>query len=313
MYKRLLSALCAHDATVIGFGAFLSILIVIFHRDIPQWLALVLVNSAVSLAIVFLAYYDQRISNRILTFLHHWYLAPLIFLTYKELYLVIHPLRGGDYDGLLIAIDRWLFGVDPTVWIARFASPVITEILQIAYSSFYFLLIVVGYGLYKERRSDFLYYVFLVVYGFYLSYIGYLLLPAVGPRFTLHNFDTLNDELPGVLLTNALRDFVNIGESIPLGVPNPIDHAQRDVFPSGHAMMMLVMMHVVVRYRMKVKWFILITGILMIIGTVYLRYHYVVDLVAGGLFYGLCMWSAPGMSGWWETVRSQWKDKLPHS
>lgn len=306
LLKRFLASLHAHDITVIVFAAFLSVINLAFHERIPEWRLLILANVFVSVGVVALAYFDSQFSRPVLSFIHFWYVAPVVLLTFKELYLMIYPIHGRDYDGLFVAIDRWLFGADPTVWLAQIAHPVLTEILQIAYSSFYFLLIIIGYELYRRGEPPvFLYYAFLVLYGFYLSYIGYFFLPAVGPRFTLHDFNALNDELPGLLLTNLLRDFVNWGESIPVGVSNPLEYAQRDVFPSGHTMMMLVMMHVAVKYGMKVKWFILVAGTLLIIGTVYLRYHYVIDVVAGILFYVLCIWSSPWLFNRWEKVREK--------
>jgi hypothetical protein len=33
----------------------------------------------------------------------------------------------------------WVFGVDPTEWLLQFSHPFITEVLQIAYTLFYFL------------------------------------------------------------------------------------------------------------------------------------------------------------------------------
>ena len=35
---------------------------------------------------------------------------------------------------------------------------------------------------------------FTCVFGFYLSYLGYFALPAVGPRYTLHDFNSLDAE-----------------------------------------------------------------------------------------------------------------------
>lgn len=320
MSVTILRSLHAHDLTIIAFAFLLSLVNIVFSSSIPQWYILITANVCVSLAIVLLAYRDAMKPTPLLSSIHFWYVAPMILLTFKELYFMIYPIHGRDYDDLLIVADRWLFSVDPTVWLASFSHPLLTEILQIAYSSFYFLLILVGYAFYRRRgaraaaassnvgTSDLSpqarYYAFLIIYGFYLSYVGYFLLPAVGPRFTLHNFDALNDELPGLVLTNFLRDFVNVGESIPLGVGNPIDHAQRDVFPSGHTMMMLVMMHAAFQYRLRVRWFVFVMGVLLIIGTVYLRYHYVIDLLAGAVFYGVCMWTAPKVFAWWEKKRN---------
>ncbi len=304
MFKKILSPLHPHDVAVVSFAVFLSLLNLIFQASIPPWDVLILVNGLVSLGIIALAYFDERRPGLFLRFVHLWYLAPLIFLTFKELYLMISPIHGRDYDDLLIAADRWLFGVDPTVWLAQFAHPALTEVLQIAYASFYFLFLLAGYELYRKKDiPTYTLFAFFVVYGFYLSYIGYLFFPAVGPRFTLHNFDTLNEELPGLLLTNVLRDFVNLGESIPLDVPHPIAFAQRDAFPSGHAMMMLVLMYFTARYQMKTSIFVFIMGTLLIIGTMYLRYHYLIDLIAGILFAILCIWTAPMLYEQWQRLR----------
>jgi membrane-associated phospholipid phosphatase len=47
-----------------------------------------------------------------------------------------------------------------------------------------------------------------------------------------------------------------------------------------------------------VRWFVTVTGALLILATVYQRYHYVVDLLAGALFMLFCVWSAPRLNRW---------------
>ena len=297
MIRKYTSTLHAADILIIAFLGFLSIVNVAFSCRIPSWWLMIVINVAAALAILLLGYARQRTSSTILRTIHEWYVAPAVFVSFKELYFMIKPIHQGmDYDALLIGIDRWMFRVNPTEWLMRFANPFLTEILQLAYTIFYLLFIVVGYEFYRRRDPNLFHsFMFTCVYGFYLSYIGYLFLPAVGPRFTLHDFPSLDQELPGVLLTPYLRWFVNFGESVPLGVSNAaaIAGAQRDVFPSGHTMMMLVMIYLSARYRLKLRWFIYITGTLLIIATVYERYHYVVDLIAGALFMLLCVFTAP--------------------
>jgi membrane-associated phospholipid phosphatase len=209
------------------------------------------------------------------------------------LYYLIGPIRGGrDYDQLLIAIDRNVFGTDPTEWLTRLATPSVTEVLQIGYTSFYVLFILLGWELYRRHSRDrYDFFAFLCAYGFFLSYLGYFLLPAAGPRFTLHDHSRLNSELPGLFLTSYLRWFVNWGGSVPMGVPNDVAmaKAQRDIFPSGHTMMTLVMIHYSFRCQARVRYLILAMGILVITGAVYQRYHYVVDIIAGLLFAVFCL------------------------
>ncbi len=219
---------------------------------------------------------------------------------------MIKPIRMVDYDQILIKIDRFIFGTDPTVFLHQFANPVLTEILQIAYSTFFFLPIILGIELLLNKKTDEFYYAtFLVLYGFFLSYIGYILVPAIGPRFTLHDFSLTNKELPGLFLTNFLREVINSGESIPSGTLNPAEVVQRDVFPSGHTQMTLIVMYLAYKFNVKLKYFFWVTGTLLIIATVYLRYHYVIDLIGGAVFMWFTVWSGYYLYNWWQKVRGE--------
>lgn len=144
------------------------------------------------------------------------------------------------------------------------------------------------------------YAVFSVIYGFFLSYMGYFALPGIGPRFTLHQFDYINSELPGLLLTNFLREIVNIGESIPAGTVNPAEAVQRDIFPSGHTMITLIVMYFSIKLKSRSKYFLIPVGILLIFATVYLRYHYVIDLIGGALLMVFSVWSGKYLFNWWQ-------------
>jgi membrane-associated phospholipid phosphatase len=295
--RTLFKSLHSADLLIIGYGLLLSALNVAYAARIPHWWIMVVVNFSVSAAICLLAVTRSRHDAKILEYIHDWYSAPLVFMTFKELYFIIAPIHGGrNYDDLLIAADRWLFGVDPTHWLMWIANPPLTEVLQIAYTIFYFLFLAAGYELYRrQNRAVFHFYMFTCIYGFYLSYLGYFALPAVGPRFTLHDFGMLDRDLPGLVLTPYLRWFVNFGESVPMGVSNALAQAaaQRDVFPSGHTMMMLVLMTLSMRYRLKSRYFMLVNGTLLIVATVYQRYHYVVDLMGGAVFFIFCIVTAP--------------------
>jgi len=299
--ERLRTLFTPLDVASIGFLSVLILLNLIFAARVDAWLVLVLVDLAVIGGIVLLAWLAATRPSKLLIGLHRWYSYPIVLFVFKQLYSMVRPIHPIDYDAAFIAIDRWLFGVDPTVWISQFAHPVLTEILQIAYFSYYLLFIILGVEIYRRfpiREFDRA--VFLIVYGFYLSYIGYFLLPAVGPRFTLHDFLALDTELPGIFLTESLRNIINAGESIPRDVPNPVDYVQRDVFPSGHTQMTLITTYLAFQYRLRSRFFIGTMATLLIIGTVYLRYHYVIDLVGGALFFGLTLWTGQAFRAWWR-------------
>ncbi len=214
---------------------------------------------------------------------------------------MVDPVRGIIIDNELIKIDRLIFGFDPTIELYKISSPFFTELLQIVYGTFFFLPVILGIDLIlRDKTSEFKYSTFIIVYGFILSFIGYILFPAIGPRFTLHSFDTNNIEMPGLFFTDMLREIVNSGESIPTGTPNPASVVQRDAFPSGHTQMTLLVMYLSVKFGSRLKIFFLVNGSLLIFATVYLRYHYVADLIGGFLFMLLTLWSGKYFYNWWD-------------
>jgi membrane-associated phospholipid phosphatase len=133
----------------------------------------------------------------------------------------------------------------------------------------------------------------MLIFGFFVSYLLYFFMPAIGPRFTVHEFGSLNTELPGLWLTNTFRDMVNAGGGVFPGTENPAEIINRDCMPSGHTMMTFITIVIAFQFKSKYKWFVLIIGSSLIFSTVYLRYHYVVDVIAGVFFALLTLWMEP--------------------
>lgn len=300
---QLINKLKAYDFIVLSFYALLILLNLIFHHKIDNWSLFIIFNLLVIIIVIVLAYTAETFRYKTLQLIHYFYLIPLVLITFKEIYFLLRILRPEDYDQLLIDIDRWMFRGDPTVFLNQYSHPLLTEILQIIYSLFYFLPIILGVALLRKRKfkeADFA--IFTVIYGFFLSYIGYFSLPAIGPRFTLHVFHNENFELPGLFLTNFLRAVINTVESIPPGTPNPEELVQRDVFPSGHTMITLVVIYLSTKLKSRTRFFLVPVGSLLIFATVYLRYHYVIDLIAGFIFMLICVFTSPIIFNWWSRI-----------
>jgi len=300
--KKVFNHCSATDFVVIVFYLFLTLLNLVFTGKVFFWSYLIVMNIVIISLVAYTAKWNAVSQTKISRLVHYWYPVPLIFITFKELYLMIKPIRQADYDYLLIQVDRWIFGVDPTAALHKIAFPLLTEFLQIVYATFYFLPMILAVSLYLNKKYlETEYVVFAVIYGFFVSYVGYFMLPAIGPRFTLHNFALTNQELPGIFLTNFLREMINSGESIPSGTLNPAAIVQRDVFPSGHTMMTAIVMYLSVKFNSKAKWFLLICGSLLIFSTVYLRYHYVVDVLGGLLCVPFSLWTGKKIFNRWQT------------
>jgi membrane-associated phospholipid phosphatase len=270
--RELRGVLNPSDMATVGYLVIIVYLAMIFHHRVPLWWAFYAGHSLAIALIIFIAHISRHSKNNPsspLLFIRSWYPVVLIPVLYKELTYLIPLVHPRDYDAELAAIDYAIFGAHPTVWLERVTHPAITEVLQISYTTYYFLPLVLGTALWRKQRfEEFHFFVFVVVLGFYLSYVGYIAVPAIGPRFTLANQQT--KPLVGLLLFDFIRTTLDRAEGIT-----------RDCFPSGHTELTLLVLHYSFRLHRRVFLWMVVPGGLLIISTVYLRYHYVVDVVAG--------------------------------
>ncbi len=289
----------------LAFVTFLAALVLLRAWSVPRWPHVVFVCAAIAGSVCLLAHLRARWDVPVVAFLHDWSLAPIVYLLYIELHLVVGPITGDRFiDPLLAGIDHSLFGTDPIRWLGRFARPWLTEALQICYTLFYALILIVGAEVRRRDRRMFQAYAFACGCGFFVSWIGYLIGPAIGPRLWVHGAAAVDRDLPGLWLTPHLRRFVDAGGLAPVDAPRHLlpALAPRDAFPSGHTLVTLLLMWWAFRERLRVGWFVIPAGTLLIVGTMYLRYHYVIDVIAGAALAALVIAATPGLfrlvDGW---------------
>ncbi len=256
----------AADRVTIAYQGLMLILIAFYIQRINLAPLFILFHLTV---IVLLWNLPRFPVNRYWNTLRLWNPLIIIPLNFTELHYLVHTVHPTDFDPLLIRLDHALFGVHPAVWLERIQWPPLTEYFQLVYSTFYFIPIVLALLLLRKKRMMHLdFFVFIIVYGFYLSYIGYFLVPALGPRFSLHHLQT--KPLTGLWLTPIIRHTLDTLENI-----------QRDAFPSGHTEMTALTMYYAYHYHKKYFYVLGIVGTSLILSTVYLRYHYVADVLGG--------------------------------
>ena len=197
----------------------------------------------------------------------------------------IPELNPGDRDDLLMSIDRAVLGGDPSLWLERISTPWLTDLLQVAYLVYYVLpIVLLGTLYYRQTRDEhegaFDLCVVALLLSHYVAFIGYMAIPALGPRFALA--PTYRTELTGLLVTEPIRHFLDALEGI-----------KRDAFPSGHVSAALISVHYMFRFAPRLAWCALPAVSLMIFATLYLRYHYAADILAGGMLAALCVLLAP--------------------
>jgi membrane-associated phospholipid phosphatase len=258
------------DKVIIGFAVLTTSLILIWYAVIPGAAWLLAIHAA---AIAALLYFRSNPA------FHCWYPLPYVASCYKEMSILIPPVRGVDYDGWASWLDGRIWGTDPTLWMVRHPCAVITEFLQIQYSLFIPAVLVVAVLLWRQRKiAEFRLYAFLIALGFLASYIGYLAVPVRGPRFFLQNLPPLK----GLWLTDILQSTLDRLES-----------AHYDCFPSGHTELTVLACWGSRMVSRKLFYIFLGYTPCIIFATVYLRYHYTIDVLAGAILAFLLIWATP--------------------
>jgi len=293
------------DLYVIGQFSIYTLFCLVFFSSIAWSGRLIAFNFCIVSLIVGIAYWNRTNHNFTLDILHNFYIVPLMLLVFKQMFFYIPVIHPHDYDQLLIQWDKAIFGINPTQWLYQFRNPLLTEILQLCYMSFFFHAIVQGVEMYITGKKDEVKTIArTIAFGLFVSYFLYLVLPAAGPRFTLHEYSTINQELPGIWLTEWFRTVVDSGDNIALGELNPMAVVNRDCMPSGHTMITVMNIVIAFRFRSRLRWVFLVVGSLLIFSTVYLRYHYVVDVIAGILFAVIVLWLEPKI--WRKFLEKKW-------
>ena len=198
-----------------------------------------------------------------------FYPVAVVPQVFNGLQPLIDGLGFPNQDAALVAIDRWLLGGwDAAVLTAPLIRPWLSDLLFLAYGSFFLFPLAVGLPMWVRSRERCQRFVFAVVLAFYVSYAGYFLVPARGPRYYQWPADDVRTRVTPV--SRALYDWLN-----------ELEYTKDDVFPSGHAMVTTVCLLAAWRSDRRLFCALLPVGLALGSATIYCRYHYVVDVVVG--------------------------------
>jgi membrane-associated phospholipid phosphatase len=180
-------------------------------------------------------------------------------------------------DRLLLAWDRALVGETPSVAWESWLRPWLEDLTMSSYLFFFFYLIAVpGSYCVKDLRLFRKCMIGLfVLYG--VAFMGYTVLPAGGP----HRWMTFGTPLQGWVLDWTLKPVNQASNSV-------------DVFPSVHVAASLYLLLFDWRHARRRFWLALLPCAILWFSTLYLRFHYFVDVLAG---------IAVAVAGWWMAQR----------
>ncbi len=259
--------LWAVDKVILAYFACTAVLVAAWWREVPN--ALYWIGWQALLTIVLLL--EIKLPNPTTWFFRNWYPVIYVASCYKEMADYLPLARHINFDQALANLDGRLWGIQPAVWMYHFQTPILTEYLQTVYTLFVPAAILPAFLLWRvQRYKDFRYLAFLITVGYLASYVGYILVPARGPRVLFSYLDAM--PLRGLWLFHGMQNLLDRLESIAY-----------DCFPSGHTELTVIAWWSV--RQISRRWFFAysVYTLSIIFGTVYLRYHYSVDVIVGAL------------------------------
>ncbi len=264
--RKTLQSLRPVDLLLTVYLASLTLILLFLGKGKPLFSFLIFLNFIFIIILISLSSFREKLTTGFL----HFCLAifPLIasVYLYRESGQMVHILYPGWYDNLIINFELNLFGILPNFWLERFFSPVVSEILMFAYFVYLplipFLCIYFYFKVNPHALEQFL---LPLILAYSICFLGFLIFPAASPRFVLDG----GKELQGFIFRRIMLYIEGNGQF------------QGGSFPSAHCAAGTVMILLSYRFDKKLFAFVCPIILLFFLATIYGRYHYFSDVVAG--------------------------------
>jgi membrane-associated phospholipid phosphatase len=276
------AACAAFEWIALGYLALSSVLIALFAENLSNPGRLLATQTFVAAVILGLCAWEARGRERWETgkstratarfwhFWRHWYPHLFFLFCFEEMSRLVHLVNPAWEDAKLLAFDHWLTGVNPPLSLERFAHPALTEFMEFSYFSYFLYLLILGGILYCRR--DFKSYWAVMTYaavGYVFGYVIAMLFPVQSPWFTLAGM--WHGELTGGPFTALMTLIEKCGR------------VHGAAFPSQHVAGAMTALWGAWRHRRWLFWLFLPFLACMCVSTVYVRNHYLADVLGGML------------------------------
>ena len=261
-----------------AYLAWIELILALSHRNVEHASRYLALHFAIVLCIVLLVGTTAQSRNSVLGFARHWYPLPLYIFFFEELQSLVHIFFPGWFDRWLIQFDFNLAGVHPAAWLAQFANPALNDVMQFAYMTYFPFLVILPALLYFEKNFTAFWTVMTATaIAHYTVYAVAVLFPVESPYFSLAALHLA--PLTGGPFTATIELIEHFGR------------VHGAAFPSAHVAGSMVAILAARRYKPWLFWICLPLFVAMCAATVYGRYHYVADVIAG-IAVGAIGWTA---------------------
>lgn len=268
----------AFEWLVFGYLASTSVLFLIFAANLIHPYRLVATQTFVAAMILSLLFIQarsvesdrarQKFTAAWWHFWRYWYPHLFFLFCFEELAHLMTLVTPHWQDAHLIAFDHWLTGVHPSVWLEQFAAPARNEFMQLVYLSYFTYLLIVGALFYVKRewRAYWSVMTYSMV-GYMIGYFIAMFFPVESPWFAMAG--VWKAPLAGGPITATVNFIEHFGR------------VRGAAFPSQHVAGAVAALWGAGRFRRWLFWTMLPIFVLMCVSTIWGRYHYLADVLAG--------------------------------
>ena len=204
----------------------------------------------------------------ILRVIRDWHPLMLFPLLYKEVELLAAVIGDWRLTAVIPAWESALFGGQPSLYLSeRLPFVTLSEYLHVAYLSYVIVIpSVAAYWYVTGRRAAFGELMLMLSAVLLGSYLFFILLPVDSPYYLSQR---LGPPLSGHFFFDLVHQVSARGG------------ARGGAFPSAHVSGAVVVSLVAWRHQRRLAYLIVLITVSLMIATVYARFHYVLDTVAG--------------------------------
>jgi hypothetical protein len=264
VFWRVWRGLLVHERV---FGAYIACTLIRLWFAVGLFSAHTLVYAAALAAVAAAAHVTRR-GDSVSVWKIRLALYPVLTIVlFVHLRWVSPLINEGKRDAALWEIDRMLAGGSVSVMLEPLISPFLTEFSSFCYMFFmvYLAMGAATYLLAGESLARVFYAGLFSLYG--IGYFGYTLVPAVGPYIVYAG--RFSAPLKGYFMTDFLAACYAAGTNLT------------DIFPSLHVAASCFLLFFDMKWNRRRFWLCLIPCAGIWFSTVYLRYHYFADVLAG--------------------------------
>ena len=236
------------------------------------------VRVGILFLIFVVAFLNKRYQeNKLILFFKNLY--PLLFLGffYTETGYMKNIIFSQNLDIHVCAAEHSFWGCQPSLEFSKVMSQGwFNEIMNICYFSYYLITGVVCISLYLKKPLESYKGIFIVVFSFYMYYIVFAIFPVVGPQY--HIPSAMETSEPPYFFGKIMHHIIANYEE-PTGA-----------FPSSHVGIAIILSYIAFKHLKKIFYISLPFVIGICFATVYLKAHYLLDVLAGILSVPVFIW-----------------------